>query len=143
MLFVPQASSQKKKMSPYDTNYGNCPYCGAPRVQNPRTGKIFCSEKCWLKAKTPNQSYPTTTNPINASQNANSAQIEALQTKVDDLTKKVNEMAHAIHALKVVLINGDKDRENAYELHRIPLVEKEPKEEIPEDPDKIDLNKYF
>ena len=133
----------------YDTNYGNCPYCGAPRVQNPRTGKIFCSEKCWLnKAKTPNKSYPTTTNPLNAPQNAEFAQIEALQIKVDDLTKKVNEMAYAIHALKVVLINGDKDRENAYELHRIPLVEKEPKEEIPtvepdEDPDKIDLNKYF
>lgn len=26
-----------------------CRDCGAPRVKNPRTGKWFCQDKCWLK----------------------------------------------------------------------------------------------
>ena len=30
------------------TNYGNCDFCGAEKVRNPKTGKIFCSQKCWL-----------------------------------------------------------------------------------------------
>jgi uncharacterized Zn finger protein (UPF0148 family) len=32
-------------------NYGNCKFCGAENVKNPKTGKVFCSEKCWLKNK--------------------------------------------------------------------------------------------
>ncbi len=27
----------------------NCGKCGAERVLNPKTGKWFCKEKCWLK----------------------------------------------------------------------------------------------
>src|SRR5690606_10420847 len=26
-----------------------CADCGADKVKNPKTGKIFCKEKCWLK----------------------------------------------------------------------------------------------
>ena len=37
-----------------NNEYGNCNYCNAPRVKNPKTGKIFCSEKCWLKNDKPN-----------------------------------------------------------------------------------------
>jgi len=33
----------------FDTDYGTCSYCGAKKVKNPKTNKIFCSEKCWLK----------------------------------------------------------------------------------------------
>lgn len=29
--------------------YGTCKECGANKVKNPKTGKIFCSNKCWLK----------------------------------------------------------------------------------------------
>jgi len=29
--------------------YGSCKFCGAKNVKSPKTGKIFCSEKCWLK----------------------------------------------------------------------------------------------
>lgn len=29
-------------------NFGVCKDCGAPMAKNPKTGKIFCSEKCWL-----------------------------------------------------------------------------------------------
>ena len=36
-----------------DNFYGNekntCKNCGAEMVKNPKTGKWFCSEKCWLK----------------------------------------------------------------------------------------------
>lgn len=32
-------------------NFGVCQFCGADKVRNPKTGKIFCSEKCWLKDK--------------------------------------------------------------------------------------------
>ena len=28
-----------------------CPFCGAEVVRNPKTGKLFCSAKCWLKDK--------------------------------------------------------------------------------------------
>lgn len=29
--------------------FGKCNFCGADKVKSPKTGKIFCSEKCWLK----------------------------------------------------------------------------------------------
>ena len=29
---------------------GKCEKCGADKVKNPKTGKIFCEKKCWLKA---------------------------------------------------------------------------------------------
>ena len=29
---------------------GVCKKCGAPTAYNPKTGKIFCSKKCWLNA---------------------------------------------------------------------------------------------
>ena len=27
----------------------SCPQCGAEKVLNPKTGKWFCKDKCWLK----------------------------------------------------------------------------------------------
>lgn len=38
-----------------------CEFCGAELVENPKTGKVFCSQKCWLKnsqSQTP-KVYPT------------------------------------------------------------------------------------
>ena len=32
-----------------DEGYGLCNKCGSARVKNPKTGKIFCKDKCWLK----------------------------------------------------------------------------------------------
>jgi hypothetical protein len=29
-----------------------CQKCGADMVQNPKTGKIFCKDKCWLNGQT-------------------------------------------------------------------------------------------
>ena len=33
----------------YGESFGECPYCKAKMVKNPKTGKIFCEQKCWLK----------------------------------------------------------------------------------------------
>ena len=41
-----------------NTNYGNCDYCGAKKVKNPKTGKVFCSAKCWLKNAPDAQNAP-------------------------------------------------------------------------------------
>ena len=32
--------------------YPPCPKCGAEQVKNPKTGKIFCTKKCWLNQPT-------------------------------------------------------------------------------------------
>ena len=45
--------------------HGYCKDCKAPLARNPKTGKIFCSAKCWLKNDpqppqgNPDQAYPT------------------------------------------------------------------------------------
>jgi hypothetical protein len=33
---------------PAETGLGNCPKCGSEMVHNPKTGKNFCKDKCWL-----------------------------------------------------------------------------------------------
>lgn len=30
------------------SEYGQCKFCGAEMVRSPKTGKIFCSDFCWL-----------------------------------------------------------------------------------------------
>lgn len=42
-----------------EKDYGKCPYCQAPKVFNPKTGKTFCKDKCWLK-KSANEPQPFT-----------------------------------------------------------------------------------
>jgi uncharacterized Zn finger protein (UPF0148 family) len=31
-----------------ENEYGVCKKCGAEMVKSPKTGKVFCSAKCWL-----------------------------------------------------------------------------------------------
>jgi predicted amidophosphoribosyltransferase len=31
------------------SEHGVCSFCGADKVLNKKSGKVFCSEKCWLK----------------------------------------------------------------------------------------------
>ena len=56
-----------------NVNYGTCEKCGAEKVLNPKTDKVFCKNKCWLKTQnassTQNQSQyapQSTYNPQNA-----------------------------------------------------------------------------
>lgn len=37
------------KETPYDETLGKCKHCNANNVRSPKTGKVFCSDKCWLK----------------------------------------------------------------------------------------------
>jgi hypothetical protein len=37
-----------------EQDYGKC-RCGAKKVKNPKTGKIFCSDKCWLTSDSPSE----------------------------------------------------------------------------------------
>ena len=39
-------------------SYGVCKFCGANNVKSPKTGKIFCSDKCWLKKPNDIGAYP-------------------------------------------------------------------------------------
>jgi len=63
------------------------------------------------------------------------ADIDVLEEKINALTQKLNNVQFAVHALWAVLIQGDKDKENKYELHKIPLIAKskpeEPNQNIP------------
>jgi hypothetical protein len=114
-------------------DYGVCKYCGAPKVLNPKTNKIFCSAKCWLK-KPPVERTQAQNLPLQAPQ-VSRVDLDGLEDKVDALTRKINEVQFAVHALWAVLIQGDKEKEKQYGLHKIPLVAKskleEPEPEVP------------
>lgn len=44
-----QPSSVKSVSSSAGTPKAICAKCGAPMIHNPKTGRDFCQEKCWLK----------------------------------------------------------------------------------------------
>ena len=43
--YKPQPTQTRQTLKAGD----QCPKCGANMVLNPKTGKVFCEEKCWLK----------------------------------------------------------------------------------------------
>ena len=45
-----QSSGGGKSFEPPvgDQGYGFCDKCNAPNVKSPKTGKTFCSAKCWV-----------------------------------------------------------------------------------------------
>jgi len=54
-----------------EQNYGVCQDCGAEKVLNPKTGKTFCKNKCWLTKKDGNQV----------------SQLDRIEKKIDELMK--------------------------------------------------------
>lgn len=44
-----QAPNKTEKPIPVSEFEKTCQRCGAKMVTNPKTGKIFCEQKCWLK----------------------------------------------------------------------------------------------
>lgn len=42
---------------------GICPDCGGTYIKNPKTGKIFCENKCWLNNGQPFQEDPIKSSP--------------------------------------------------------------------------------
>lgn len=77
----------------FDTKYDKCQFCGADRVQNPKTGKIFCSDKCWLK-KAPQQQKNTTgyvaPAPPPFAPPAPKSEATELLTEIRDLLKSID-----------------------------------------------------
>jgi hypothetical protein len=106
----------------YDTDYGVCKYCGAKRVQNPKTGKIFCSGKCWLKKSPDAPQSPTSTTRPQYGQLPVQQNIEALEAKINALTQRLNNMQFAVHSLWAILISGDSEKERLYEMHKEPTL---------------------
>jgi len=45
----PQAVNKTEKPQSVVEYQKSCPQCGAEKVLNPKTGKWFCKDKCWLK----------------------------------------------------------------------------------------------
>lgn len=84
------------------SQFGTCQYCGAEKVQNPKTGKVFCSAKCWLKNGQNAQNVQNSTNTQYQPQNAPTGQIEHKNGRSEDIRANV--------ALKMVseLIVADK-----------------------------------
>lgn len=49
------AETVQQKAIPVEQFEQTCEKCGAEKVLNPKTGKRFCKEKCWLKNQVKNQ----------------------------------------------------------------------------------------
>lgn len=45
-------------------DYGKCKFCGANMVRNPKTGKVFCGDKCWLKNQQDNRQFNPRPNAV-------------------------------------------------------------------------------
>lgn len=81
------------------SNYGMCENCGAELVKNPKTGKIFCSEKCWLK----NQPQPTFVNQAGNLKVKTEPDWDKINEKKTDNIKWLNAKTNAT-AIVVALI---------------------------------------
>lgn len=48
--FTPEAPYTKPQSNPQaqTQNFGPCDKCGAPMIPSKKTGKPYCSAKCWL-----------------------------------------------------------------------------------------------
>jgi len=45
--------------------------CGGKNVKNPKTGKIFCENKCWLTSPSKTGTYPKQEQPVNTTGDPN------------------------------------------------------------------------
>jgi hypothetical protein len=69
-------------------DYGKCPYCNADRVLNPKTGKIFCQAKCWLKRPQRQYSAPGGTKPPQVD-NLKNAELKRIADALEAIEKKL------------------------------------------------------
>ena len=63
-----------------------CPFCGAEKVWNPKTGKWFCKEKCWLN-KSNQQKNPQ---PVQSGKDINWQKVEENNNKKSDSMSELN-----------------------------------------------------
>ena len=88
-------------------NYGKCDYCNADKVKNPKTGKIFCSAKCWLKNQPQQPSQPQNA-PVSNDRGTSGVRNQDVQlnqhtadlhVKVDTLLTEVRDMKQRLDAV--------------------------------------------
>jgi hypothetical protein len=112
----------------YAQTYGKCQFCGADRVKNPKTGKIFCGDKCWLKndakfdagtSAKPEYSPYSTTNP-NVRPVASYSPTNDSVSRADFL-KHANEVKTAfeklsakLHALEMLHVEGTEHQKGSH-----------------------------
>jgi uncharacterized Zn finger protein (UPF0148 family) len=93
---------------PYETRtgtsqHGQCSFCGADKVLSPKSGKVFCSEKCWLKGQ-PQTTYnapqaPRTSEPsqsVELSQFITKTEYNAILDKQRSVFAKMQEQINEI-----------------------------------------------
>ena len=76
-----------------NTQQQTCPFCGAEKIHNPRTGKWFCKEKCWLKKSQPDASpeaQPQNAQPYRANDDINWEKVEENNNKKSDSMTELN-----------------------------------------------------
>ncbi|MFA5990465.1 MAG: hypothetical protein WC803_12790 [Sphingomonas sp.] len=99
--------------------YGQCKDCGADRVRSPKTGKEFCSEKCWLPKSEQQQQLGDNIQPnveerfemISAWASNTQETVNTLISRVSALEKEIKELSN----LKTLLI--DVTNPSAVALH--------------------------
>ena len=114
-----------------------CQFCGSKLVKSPKTGKVFCSDKCWLKnAPQSNDSYSSGVPHQIEQTNALDGQIEALQAKVAEAFKKrdevITDLNTRVHALEMMTMDNGHGEGMAF--HKATEPKKDmtaPEEEIP------------
>ena len=92
-----------------EEDYGPCKFCGAKLVLNPRTGKIFCADKCWLKG----EGEPKATAEV-ANQSTMSA-LQAVFDQLNQLEKKIDKL------LEEQGLDADVEEEEGLDVTQIPF----------------------
>ena len=77
-----------------ENNYGPCKFCGAKMVKSPKTGKIFCSDKCWLKPSPQPQNSPSNASEWKKPTMTLEQRIEVLIHEVQVLIEAIKEQTN-------------------------------------------------
>jgi len=75
-----------------------CENCGIPMVKNPKTQKVFCPDKCWLKGSERQQAQPV--QPV---QPVQQFEKELDQSRQDEKWEKISE-GKVRHGVSVAFI---------------------------------------
>lgn len=116
-------------------NYGNCSFCGAPNDRSPRTGNVYCSDKCWTKNQPQQRQQPRQQKQepnwdkireekeqsmgwLNAKNNASqiiTAAINKDLIKIENIRTMFKSLAEYIYGLEAPEGNEDLPNENLHE----------------------------
>lgn len=95
-----------------------CENCGVGHyVKNPKTGKVFCDEKCWLKWKAVEE--------LQAAMGAMRIWAQDLQRKMktesDELNRTLADLDRRIGALEIPIVPSPEEKKDETKLDDIPF----------------------